>query len=125
MAETLCTDWEVVPGDPFSCNVWQEEDAVCACDQVILEVTSDITLTDEADFIQIDATDGDIVITLPTAIGIGGHSFTFKRIDASANLVTINTQPGQFIDDLTSMVMISQWEVEKITSNNANYLQAS
>lgn len=45
-----------------------------------------------------DATGGAFTLTLPTAVGITGVVYTVKKIDATANAVTVDTTGGQTID---------------------------
>lgn len=67
-------------------------------------ITSDTVLTTKIDYILIDASDKDIICTLPP-IGDDGDSYVLKRTDKSANQVTLITQDKYTIEDGTSMTM--------------------
>lgn len=68
----------------------------------VLTISEDTTLTsdqvDSYDFILADATSLSIVITLPIASDSESRMIDFKRIDATANTVTINTIDSALID---------------------------
>ena len=50
-----------------------------------------------------DATSGALnTMTLPTAAGITGQTYTIKKIDSTANTVTIACTGGQTIDGATT-----------------------
>lgn len=70
------------------------EDALLTADQV-----------DEYDFILVDATALSIVITLPDAPESSDRMVDFKRIDATANTVTINTNDSALIDGDANAVL--------------------
>jgi hypothetical protein len=52
--------------------------------------------------ILVDASAGNVTITLPTAASIAGREYCIKRIDTSANTVTIATTSSQTIDNAAS-----------------------
>lgn len=87
--------------------------------------TATVTLnaTTSTQFQLCDATTAAFTITLPTAIGNSGLIFTFKKVDSTANLVTIGTTSSQTIDGSTTYVgLASQYKYVTIYSNNANWL---
>lgn len=88
-------------------------------------ITSDATLSAGYGFttILIDATAGNITITLPVSStvsnGSGGSLSTgilykFKRIDNSGNTVTIQTQGSDLIDGNSSLTMPTQWLIQHL-----------
>jgi len=63
-------------------------------------ITSDTTLDDSYDFVTVDATGGDVTVTLPSlTAAIDGLEYAIKRIDASANTVTIMPLVTYLVDD--------------------------
>lgn len=60
--------------------------------------TTNTTVTNTQQHIRVDASGGPVTITLPTATGNVGHWYTIKKIDSSANAVTIAAATGEFID---------------------------
>lgn len=70
---------------------------------------------------EIDASAGDVTITMPTAVAITGEEFDLKRIDDTANTVTINTTSSQTIDGSLTKSLVSQYEDLTVYSNGSNY----
>lgn len=71
-----------------------------------------VTITNSQQHVRVDASSGAVTITLPSALGNVGHWYTIKKIDGSANAVTIAAQPGETIDGNPSIT---------ITVPNASY----
>jgi len=75
----------------------------------VLTLSEDTLLTadqvDEYDFILADASALSIVITLPDAPESADRMVDFKRIDATANTVTINTNDSALIDGDANAVL--------------------
>jgi hypothetical protein len=68
-----------------------------------------------------DATSGNQTITLPTAVGISGNIYFVKKIDSSANTVTINTTSSQTIDGATSRVIYDRYSSYMVVSDGSNW----
>lgn len=83
--------------------------------------TTNYTATATDYYLWVDATSGAVTITLPTAVGAGGKSYVVKRIDGSANTVTIATTSSQTIDGATTLTIPTQWASFSVASNNANW----
>ena len=62
-------------------------------------ITSDTTLDDTYDVVIVDASGGDVVVTLPDAMANDGKEYAIKRIDSSANSVTIQPTVNYLVDD--------------------------
>lgn len=79
------------------------------------QVSSNTTLTVTDEIVEVDATSGARVITLPSALLMAGREIRVLKVDSSANQVEvtgaqlISGQPSQFIDD--------QWGYVRIYSN--------
>lgn len=84
--------------------------------------TSAYTITGTDDVITGDATGAAFNVTLPTAVGRNGQTYTIKKIDASGNAVTINTTSSQNIDASTTYSLALQWEYVTVISNNTQWL---
>lgn len=85
--------------------------------------TSSLTLTNTTVPVNsIDASSGNITITLPTAVGNNGLTFTLKRIDNSGNSVSVAASSGQTIDGASSYPLTVQWQKITVISNNVNWL---
>ena len=83
----------------------------------VITVTGDYTLIESSRVTLVDASAGNIVITLPTANLIEQIN-NIKRIDSSANTVTINSVDG--IDDVNTLEQAS-FENLTIVSNGTQY----
>ncbi len=69
-----------------------------------------------------DASGGAFTFTLPTAVGIAGREYVFKKIDSSANAVTIDGDGTETIDGATTYDLTSQYQFIRIVSDGANWL---
>lgn len=64
-----------------------------------------------------DASLGNIIIDLPAAASSTGHVFIVKKIDATANTVTIRGHLAELIDASNTQVISSQWTSVSLVSN--------
>jgi len=74
-----------------------------------------LTLSDEIIIVTNTAT-----ITLPTAIGNTGRTYTIKRYTTSGN-TTINTTSGQLIDGISTYILDVNKKAVKVVSDGANW----
>lgn len=70
---------------------------------------------------ELNATSGNVAVTLPTAVTNTGKVFNFKRMDGSGNTVTINTTSSQTIDGELTKTLVSQYESLTLYSNGTNW----
>lgn len=68
-----------------------------------------------------DATAGSITLTLPTAVGNGGKILYLKKIDSSANTVTVDGSGAETIDGALTQVLSFQYQGIAIISNGAGW----
>lgn len=78
-----------------------------------------VTATD--DFIPVDATSGAFTVTLPTAVGIEGRSYTFKKTDSTFSQVTIEGDGTETIDGAANTTVATQYETVEVVSDGANW----
>ncbi len=71
--------------------------------------------------IRANAIGGAIVITLMAASAAFGKVITIKKVDASANMVTIMPQSGDTIDGVTSLGISNQESSFTIQSNGVSW----
>lgn len=71
--------------------------------------------------VRADATSGAITLTLETAVGCVGRMHNFKKIDASANTVTIDGAGSETIDGATTLVISTQYVSYQIVSNGSGW----
>lgn len=67
------------------------------------------TLNDTYDIVLCDASSGAITINLPAGTGRTGLQYTIKKIDSSANTVTVDGYSSETIDGATTQVINYQW----------------
>lgn len=88
----------------------------------VVTKTVDYTVTAFDEIILVDATAADTTITLPTAVGNTGRSFSIKKIDASVNIVIVEGDGTETIDgDLTRSLLL-QYDYIVVISDGANWL---
>jgi hypothetical protein len=83
--------------------------------------TANYTALQSDDIIRGDATSGAITITLPTAVGNSGEIFHIKKIDSSANAVTIATTSSQTIDGALTQPILTQYQNITVVSNGSGW----
>jgi|ERR1051325_7022768 hypothetical protein len=88
--------------------------------------TAAYTATTQDSTILVDGTNGAYTITLPTATSayngtLGGFCFTIKKIDSSANNVTIKANGTELIDGVNTQVISTQWMSLTVQSNGTSW----
>jgi len=69
-----------------------------------------------------DAASSAFTITLPTAVGFTGLTYTIKRINSGGNAVTVGTTSSQTIDGITTYALSAQYKYVKVVSDGANWI---
>ena len=88
-------------------------------------VTGNTTLNETHSTVLVDATAGNVVISLPPAAaafsdGIG-RMHNIKKIDASANTVTVDGDGAEVIDASATLVLTQRWQSVTIQSNGVGW----
>lgn len=88
-------------------------------------VTASATITTANDDYLVDATSGNITLTLMSAAstGLKGKIFTFRRVDTSANTVTIARAGSDTISGVTSITLDSTSVVKIIRYSSTQWIQ--
>ncbi len=73
--------------------------------------------------ISVDASGGDVTVTLPTAVGISGRTYYIKKTDSSFNSVYVQAFGAQTIDGLTTQELSVQYESMQIVSDGTGWLK--
>ena len=68
-----------------------------------------------------DASGASFAITLPTAVGIPGKTYWIKKIDATANTVTVDADGTETIDDGLTAIIGTQYEAITVVSDGAEW----
>jgi len=87
----------------------------------VVGATFNITLTVANDLVLVDATGGNITVTLPSATIQPGKQIDIKKIDSSANIVTIATDGSETIDGTSTAVLSSQHDSVTVASDASNW----
>lgn len=58
----------------------------------------------------VDATNGEIIVSMPPASQMIGKTLTVKKIDSSANAVVLEADGAETIDDLPFRILFSQYD---------------
>lgn len=69
-----------------------------------------------------NATTAAFTITLPTAASVGGRQYFIKKVDSSANAITIATTASQTIEGVTTRTLTAQWQSLHVMSDGANWV---
>lgn len=88
----------------------------------IVTKTSGYTLTTTDFTVLGNASTGAFTLTLPTAVNASGQIYTLKKVDSSANAVTISTTSSQTIDGLSSYALSYQYQGLQVQSTNSNWV---
>lgn len=83
-------------------------------------VTADTTLDATHFFVDVDCTSDSLDITLPTVVGINGREYIIRKLDASANTVTITPDGTETINGSSDTVLDEQYDTAIIFSNGAS-----
>lgn len=84
-------------------------------------IITNTTLTDLDSIVLVDATSGAKTITLPDAATVTGKQLNIKKIDASANAVTITPAGIQKIDGSSSYSLATQNKYACVVSDGSNW----
>jgi hypothetical protein len=69
-----------------------------------------------------DATAAGFTVTLPDATTCKGARLRIKKIDASANAVTVDGKGAQTLEGATTIVLVAQWDSAEIQSDGSNWV---
>ena len=82
--------------------------------------TADYTITSADDVILVDATSGNVTVTLPTAVGLDGRRYHIKKT-TGPNSVIIDGNGAETIDGSLTAVVTIQYVAITVVSDNANW----
>lgn len=75
----------------------------------------------EAACYSIDGTSGNVLVSMPAAASNAGVTWVFKRVDESANAVTLDPNASELIDSFTTLEL-NAWESLTLSSNGTKWL---
>jgi hypothetical protein len=92
-------------------KVWQNTDGATSWQDVsssttVLSINSSTILAPGTNYVVlVDASGGPVTVTLPLAALMNGRSVTVKKIDTSANLVTVAAPGGNTVEAIASITL--------------------
>lgn len=86
----------------------------------LIEVSTNTLLDDTHHTIIVDATAGNVIVTLPATTSITGRRYEIKKVDATANVVTIQADAGDTIDGAASYNLTAQYQTRVIAASDAS-----
>lgn len=89
--------------------------------KIVSTVTADYTVTAFDKLVKVDATAGDVVITLPLGTALNSTPVYIKRIDGSANAVTVVPSGADTIDGGTTIPMTIQYQSYTFIAGSGGY----
>ena len=87
----------------------------------VTSVTADYTVSANDSFIKVDATAAPVTITLMLASSGKEKRLTIKKIDSSANAVTVDGNGSETIDGATTVSLPSQYNSVSIMSDGTEW----
>lgn len=87
----------------------------------IAVITASTTLTSANEVVLVDASAGNIVLNLPTAVDNLGKTIKLKRTDGSANGITIDGNASETIDGNATISINTQYESFTIVCDGSNW----
>ena len=85
---------------------------------VFEEVTANATIDDATTVVLIDATAGNVTVTLPES---STRQIILKRIDSTENTVTIDADAAETIDGATTFTIADQYTVATIVGDGTGW----
>ncbi|MBA3758926.1 MAG: hypothetical protein H0X07_00165 [Gemmatimonadales bacterium] len=84
--------------------------------------TANYTVTAADGSIYADCTAGVVTLTLPTAVGIAGRIYHFKKTDAAANAMTLDGNGAETIDGALTLSTTTRYAAYTLQSDGANWM---
>lgn len=84
--------------------------------------TIDATLQANTFLVKADASAGNVTVNLPAAAGAANRIINIKKMDATANTVTVDGNGAETIDSGATAVLTVQWECITVISDGTQWL---
>lgn len=114
----VATSNQVLTADGAGNTAWQTPTTP---NSALTTKTANFTLTGADTIVLGDATGGTFTLTLPTAVSASGKVYIMRKIDSSANAVSIATTSSQTIDGEAPTTLALQWEYIQVVSDGSNW----
>jgi hypothetical protein len=87
----------------------------------VKDVASDYFLGNEDHILRVNASGGEVFISLPNAQGLMGREYMIKKIDGSGNQVVVKTSLGQTLDGQQEFRVNSQYQTLRVISSGEGW----
>ena len=84
--------------------------------------TANYTILSADEIILANASSAAFTVTLPTAVGVSGQTYTIKRTNLVANAVTVATTSSQTIDGSPTYILSAQYKYLKVVSDGSDWV---
>jgi len=88
----------------------------------VVTVAVDTLLTGNSRTVLVNAVGAPRTISLPAAATVRRIVYTIKKIDASANVVTIDPSGAETIDGVATQLLTTQWQALRIQSDGTGWM---
>lgn len=88
----------------------------------VASTATDTTLTATNHLVLVDASAAARTITLPPAADVPEREYRVKKMDATANTVTLDGDGGETIDGAATYVLTTQYEVVEVVSTGTAWV---
>jgi len=104
-------------------NTWAAEQILTKSERhAYTSISTNTTLDATHNVVDVDASSAAITITLPTAVGINGREYVIRKLDSSANAVTVDGNGAETINGAATKALSTQFETVHIMSDGANWI---
>jgi hypothetical protein len=90
-------------------------------DQTITSISAIYTALSTDEFIKASASGAAFTITIPTAVGITGRTYTITKTDTSVNIVTIDPVSSETINGVATFDLFLRGQSITIVSDGSNW----
>ena len=87
----------------------------------VVTITTDTVITQANVIVLANASSGNILVTLPATSGDAGRNYSIKKIDSTANLVTISGINSETIDGGLTATLTLQYENIPVVADGSNW----
>lgn len=127
ISEGRCGPVLIIAGDPVSPaigQVWLDTDKTGSpgtAVKTVNRVTSDLTLTTSHEVLLCDATDGNIILTMPPTAANQGRAYEIKKIDSTKNTVTIIGDGADTVENATKAALKRKGQAVEPRAEGTNW----
>lgn len=87
----------------------------------VSDITSSLVLTTNYNVLNVDASGGNVTITLPALADMNNEDFVIRKVDSSSNQVIIDPNGAETINGDTTLVIVNQYSAAHIISGDTEW----